>query len=270
MRVHHLDCASLCPVGGERVLGAAYLPCHCLLIEGPNGLVLVDTGLGNHDVAHPIRRLGPGFLALLKPRLDPQQTAAAQLARLGLSVRDVRDIVLTHLDPDHAGGIADFPDARIHLHAPELEAALHPRGLRERARYRAAQWSHQPRWTRHSPGLGPGQGGDRWFGFESVRALDEKGPEILLVPLLGHTRGHAGVAVRTGDTWIFHCGDAYFSHGELEDPPRCPPAITAIERYDDVDHRARVNNQTRLRALKREHGSEIELFCSHDLHELRR
>jgi len=68
--------------------------------------VLVDTGLGLLDVAVPLRRLGPGFLAAMHPRLDANETAARQVERLGFSREDVRDVLLTHLDPDHAG---DFP-----------------------------------------------------------------------------------------------------------------------------------------------------------------
>jgi glyoxylase-like metal-dependent hydrolase (beta-lactamase superfamily II) len=61
MRVHHLNCGSMCPLGqrlinGEgRWLGKAQMCCHCLLIEGRNGLILVDTGLGTADVANPTR-----------------------------------------------------------------------------------------------------------------------------------------------------------------------------------------------------------------------
>ena len=45
------------------------LSCHCLLVETSAGLVLVDTGLGLHDVAHARPRLSPFFLALVRPEL---------------------------------------------------------------------------------------------------------------------------------------------------------------------------------------------------------
>lgn len=34
-------------------------------------------------------------------------------------IEDVRHIVLTHLDLDHAGGLPDFPHAKVHVHATE-------------------------------------------------------------------------------------------------------------------------------------------------------
>ena len=46
-----------------------------------------------------------------------------QIQRLGFDPRDVRDIVLTHLDFDHAGGLCDFPEARVHLLGAELAGA---------------------------------------------------------------------------------------------------------------------------------------------------
>ena len=53
----------------------------------------------------------------------------------------MRHIVATHLDPDHSGGLPDFPEAEVHVLAPELDAALHP-SLDDRPRYRGAHWKH--------------------------------------------------------------------------------------------------------------------------------
>jgi len=32
--------------------------CHCLLLGGQNGLILIDTGIGMQDVLNPIKRVG--------------------------------------------------------------------------------------------------------------------------------------------------------------------------------------------------------------------
>ncbi|WP_363797394.1 hypothetical protein ABU614_19650 [Lysobacter firmicutimachus] len=65
-------------------------------------LILVDTGLGLNDVAHPHPRLSRGLTALLHPRHALAETAHAQIAALGYATADVRDIALPHLDFDHA------------------------------------------------------------------------------------------------------------------------------------------------------------------------
>src|SRR3954466_4163679 len=104
------------------VLTRGELACHCLLVETASSLVLVDTGLGLRDVANPRSRLSGFFLALVKPDFREEMTAVRQVARLGHDPRDVRHIVLSHLDFDHAGGLDDFPHATVHLLARERDA----------------------------------------------------------------------------------------------------------------------------------------------------
>ena len=216
----------MCPRGARLLAGEGglleptRLVCHCLLIEGAEGLVLIDTGFGSGDVARR-RQLGTMFNALVRPELRAEETAAAQLRARGFDPGDVRHIVTTHLDLDHSGGLPDFPDAEVHLLGDELRAALNP-GLRERQRYIAAHWAHGPRWVEHEGG------GEDWFGFAGVRVLPGSGAEILLIPLTGHTLGHTGVAVRNGAGWLLHCGDAYFRQSEVQTPAALPAGTRAV------------------------------------------
>jgi glyoxylase-like metal-dependent hydrolase (beta-lactamase superfamily II) len=273
MRVHHLNCGTLCPVSARLINGAGSwlargrMVCHCLLLETKSGLALVDTGLGTGDIADPRHRLNVPFVTVTGPRLVREETALAQLERLGLPAREVRHIVPTHLDLDHAGGLSDFPDAEVHVDADEHAAAMARRTSNERGRYRPRQWAHHPRWQLHRQG----PGGDRWYGFDAVRALPGSDDEVLLVPLPGHTRGHSAVAVRSDRGWLLHAGDAYFFHGEVHGAkPRCPPGLVLFQRLIAVDHAARLRNRDRLRALVREHGHEVRVFSAHCPVELER
>lgn len=269
MRVHHLNCGTHCPLGGALFDGTAkglcaYIPTHCLLIETPqSGLVLVDTGYGLEDVRRPHARLPWLWPALLNVRLREQDTALRQVEALGFSARDVRHIVLTHLDFDHAGGLEDFPQARVHVLAAERNAAESMRRpFVANQRYRPKQWDGVQDWRAYAGG------GETWFGFEAVRALDGLPPEILMTPLRGHTLGHSGVAVETASGWLLNAGDCYLHRGEMSlAHPFCPPGLALYERIMDTDHGARRHNQERLRALKRDR-SEITIFCSHDGAEL--
>lgn len=270
MRVHHLNCGSLCPHGRRLINGdgglfeRALSICHCLAIESDDGLILVDTGFGLEDASNPAR-LGAAFRAMMAPRPKAETTALRQLEALGFSASDVRHIAVTHLDLDHAGGLPDFPQAEVHVLAPELEAGLHPK-LDERMRYiGGAHWDHGPRWASH-----PADGGDDWLGFESVRILPGLDAEVLLVPLLGHSRGHTGVALKTPDGWLLHCGDAYFHHCQVETPPSCPPVLRVFQNVMASDNGARRSNLERLRELASRHGDEVTLICAHDPHELER
>jgi glyoxylase-like metal-dependent hydrolase (beta-lactamase superfamily II) len=283
MRVHHLNCGTMAPFGGRLISGTshpfttAHLVCHCLLIENGDGLVLVDTGFGLETVAHPRELLGGRFLRLIRPRLDATETAVRQIERLGYAAEDVRHIVLTHLDVDHAGGLADFPNARVHVSAVEMAAAEQPATRLERERYRPALWAHAPHWVTHTAD------GETWFGFESARELPGLPPEIALVPLGGHTRGHVGVAIDMSGSvtepggepapgtrrWLLHAGDAYFFRGQLDATrPHCPPGLRAFQATVQADKRARLHNTARLRELAAR--DEVRVFSAHDPLELAR
>jgi len=112
VKVHHLNCGTLFP------LGCGELVCHVLLVETANGLVLIDSGFGLKDCGDPAGRLGPAR-RFIRPILNDTEAAVNQVERLGFRCDDVRHIVVTHFDPDHIGGISDFPDAQIHVTAAE-------------------------------------------------------------------------------------------------------------------------------------------------------
>lgn len=269
MKIHHLNCGSMCPVGQRLInghggwLAPATMCCHCLLIEGRNGLILVDTGLGTGDVQRP-QRLGGMFNALTRPRLRLEETALHQVRALGFDARDVRHIVPTHLDLDHAGGLGDFPQAQVHIFRKEYDAAMRRPTLSERGRYVSEQWAHGPQWVVRD------LSGERWMGFDAIRSLPDTDEEVLLVPLMGHTRGHCGIAVRTDAGWLLHCGDAYFFHGEMDTDPHCTWGLKVFQNIVQMDGAQRLANQARLRELKRDKGHEVTLFCAHDPVELER
>lgn len=247
------------------LLERGQLACHCMLVETSGGLVLIDTGLGLQDVRKPRARLSGFFLALVSPGFRESLTAVRQVEALGHSARDVRHIVLTHLDFDHAGGLDDFPEATVHMLSRERDHALAQTSWLDRQRFRPQQWASRQRWRTYD-----GTAGSPWMGFDAVRDLEGLPPEILLVPLPGHTHGHAGVAVDTGAGWRFLAGDAYFHENEMDTEPRCPPGLRAYQWMMELDRPARLQNQSRLRALRHAHGSGLTLFSSHDAAEFER
>jgi glyoxylase-like metal-dependent hydrolase (beta-lactamase superfamily II) len=262
MKIHHLNCGSV------RTIEATYdgpppahAVNHCLLVEtDADGLVLVETGLGLGDVRDPDATLGADWVTMAEPVLDEEETAVRQIARLGHSPGDVRHVIVTHLDVDHCGGLPDFPDAKVHVLAAELEAAV---AEAPSFRYRPAHWAHGPRWATYAPE------GDDWFGFTSVQP-EGLPPEIRLVPLGGHTAGHTGVAVHGGDRWLLHCGDAYYYHRELSADPHRHPVLDLVQTTSEVHHDLRLGTQARLRELVRDRGDQVSVFSAHDPWELDR
>lgn len=256
LRVHHLNCAHVTTMK----LGGRVLACHVLVIETPdNGLILVDSGLGTADYEVISSRLGWSFAHLYaRPAVDPSLAAIHQIRAMGLDPRDVRHIVQTHLDLDHVGGLSDFPWAQVHVHATELAAAMARKGIKARGRYRPRMWEHGPRWQTYSTG------GEDWFGFEAVRGLRGLPPEILFVPLPGHTMGHCGVAIDTDQGWLLDAGDAYFDPREVHQPTReCAAGVGLFQKIVTTDKALRVRNQDRLRAFIATHPA-VTVFAAHD------
>jgi glyoxylase-like metal-dependent hydrolase (beta-lactamase superfamily II) len=245
VRATELNCGTLRPPGAAMV-------CRVLLLESVDGIALVDTGFGTGDVADPAR-LGP-VRHLLRPALRREETAVAQLAARGIPASAVTDVVLTHGDLDHAGGITDFPGARVHLTAAELPAVRRRRGLLEAQRYRPAQWSPPPRLIGHPPGDGA------WHGLPGAIDLSRWVPGVVMVPLPGHTAGHAGIAVRTDGGWLLHAGDALRSGTSLLTGTR--PDVRLRQRLLAADPAALRATQGALARLLREHP-EVRVVASH-------
>lgn len=241
----------------------AEVPCICLLIEAGKRLMLVDAGLGVPDSLEP-GRLGPGNI-LLNAVPDRKETAVRKVEGMGYRKDDVTDIICTHLDRDHAGGLSDFPNARVHVLAAELEAASCPGSFAERERYRKMQFAHGPVWVTYD-GTSP----DKWFGLECIRGLDGLPDEIALVPLPGHTKGHCGVAVNTGSGWLLHCGDAYYVKSELDNGTRVPAGVRLFRRVAHMNPAKAMMQLERLAGLVKTHRGEITVVASHDPDEYER
>ncbi|OBS00868.1 hypothetical protein A9W98_22900 [Mycobacterium gordonae] len=251
MKVHHLNCGTMHTPGARMV-------CHVLLLETENALVLVDTGFGSQDCRDP-GRVGP-FRHVIRPVFEQSETALHQISQLGFRSSDVRHIVLTHFDFDHIGGLADFPDAQVHVTAAEARGAVHAPSLRERLRYRSVQWAHGPKLVEHDTA------GEPWRGF-SAKPLDAIGEGVVLVPMPGHTRGHAAVAVQAskhaGEQWVLHCGDAFYHSGTLY-RSRVPLMLRAYEEMFAFNRQQLLDNQARLAELYERREPGLTIVCAHD------
>jgi glyoxylase-like metal-dependent hydrolase (beta-lactamase superfamily II) len=73
--------------------------------------------------------------------------------------------------------------------------------------------------------------------------------------------GHCGIAIRTGDRWLLHAGDAYFHHEEIEGGDGSL-MLQLFQRLNAMDWPARQENLQRLIALRR--AGSVEIFSAHD------
>lgn len=138
-------------------------PVLAFAIRHPDGIVLVDTGVGegNEWIETNYRPRARGLReALVGAKLDP---------------KDVRAIVNSHLHWDHCGQNRTFPGVPTYVQQTELDLAL-------REGHTVVEWVDFPD-ARYEP-----VEGDR----EIVAGIS-----VLATP--GHTPGHQSVTVRTGD-----------------------------------------------------------------------
>lgn len=246
--IHHLNCGTLL------VPSYPTVTCHCLLLEEDGKLALIDTGIGLLDVLTPEERLGRPLIDLAGFQFHESDTAVRRIEALGFKAAAVEHIVLSHGDPDHAGGLADFPQAQVHIASEELASIE-----RGHLRYIPKQFAHQPVWKTCS------RSSRQWFGLEARPVETSFSSEVLLIPLPGHTLGHCGVAVQQRDRWLLHVGDAYYLRAELTTDNHPVSAVATARADDDAQRRLSLNQ---LRRLAADHAREVDMVGYHDLEEL--
>lgn len=246
MKIHHLNCVDIVSPINDNVCG------HCLLLQEDDKLVLIDTGIGLLDVLNPAERIGQELIDMVGFRFNESQTAIRQIENRGLNPEKVTDCIISHLDNDHIGGLADFPQATVHVAAEELENFNSGN-----KRYLKSPLSHNPLIKTYS------KTNQNWFGFESRKIDIDIKTDIFLIPLFGHTSGHCGVALKTEKSWLLYIGDAYYMRIELTDSSH-PVNTLAKMRADNDD--LRIATMGKISRLINEHP-EFEIFGYHDIEE---
>lgn len=183
------------------------LPIHAWLIEHPEGLILVDTG-------ETARINEPGYISPWLPYIKrnvrewvtPEQEIGPQLAQGGYRPNDVRWVIMTHLHPDHSGGLTYFPQAEILVAHAEHHVAQGRRG-----QIRGYLPQHWPAWF--APQLVDYPDGPLG-AFASSRRVTQAG-DVWIVPTPGHTPGHQAVIVQDADRHYFFTGDLAYSEAAL-------------------------------------------------------
>ncbi len=156
---------------------------NCFIIQSAGRVALVDTGCGSKMAATGGRLM-------------------AHLAAAGIAPTEVDTILLTHMHPDHSNGLTDdagqaiFPNAELVTHEAEprhwLDDAMMARAD-ENGRLRNFQHAREqiaPYARRHRTFTG-----------------GEVFPGVTAMPFPGHTPGHSGYMVASGNQTLLIWGD---------------------------------------------------------------
>src|SRR5437879_13595606 len=159
------------------------LALRCLLIEHDDGLVLVDTGLGNKEDAK-----FKDIYGVVNEGTDGRTCLEDALAELGHTPGDVRWVINTHLHFDHAGGNTfrdeagavrpSFPAATYVVQKRELEFARH---TNERTAASYLRHNFDP------------------ITFRLIDRETEGLPGIRCLPTPGHVPYHQSILVESGE-----------------------------------------------------------------------
>jgi glyoxylase-like metal-dependent hydrolase (beta-lactamase superfamily II) len=221
-----------------------WLPIYAWVIEHDEGLIVVDTGEtarvhqpGYHPSWHPFYRRAAHF------SVHPDEEIGLQLRALGVSARDVRQVVLTHLHTDHAGGLTHLMGSKFWVSEREWRIASGFGGrLQGYLPHRWPRW-WQPELIRFV---------DRPIGaFPQSMAITKRG-DVQIVSTPGHTLGHVSVIVN-GDPVVFLAGDTSYTEGLL-----------IARKLDGVSPNMQVAQQTMDRILSLACERPLVYLPSHD------
>ena len=152
---------------GERLMLCAYV------IRHPRGILLWDTGIGEHEEVE----------RLFRPVRWPLE---AQLAELGIRLDDVRVVGNCHLHFDHAGGNARFPGVPILAQRVEHESAASVEDYT-------------------IPGIADFPGA----AYELLSGDAVVWDGVTVMPTPGHTAGHPSLVVETRQGRVVLAGQSF-------------------------------------------------------------
>ena len=211
-----------------------YVPLSCLVARVPgSGLVLMDTGFGTDA-------------SVGEQRMQTVGRLAASLAGAGIAPEDIDVVLISHMHPDHIGGMYKADDSKVYPNATYYVGAEE-----------LAFWSKDPLDLSQAASpphikTGMAQAVRRMLGagddtLRTFKAGEEVLPGVGTILLAGHAPGQVGFILSSGGERLMFTGDA-FSNPVM--------SIETPETYNpmDMDPDRAVQTRRELIALLSEPG----------------
>jgi glyoxylase-like metal-dependent hydrolase (beta-lactamase superfamily II) len=178
------------------------LPIYAWAIEHPEGVVVIDTGETARTAERGYFPRWHPYYRNLKTDVKPEQEIGPQLEEIGIKTNEVRQVILTHMHTDHAGGLYHFPKSEIVIMKKAYDLARGFRGmLRGFIPHRLPSWLSPKLIDLSNEGYGP---------FPKSLKMTKAG-DIILVLTSGHTEAHISVILETPDVKYFFAGDTSYN-----------------------------------------------------------
>lgn len=208
-----------------------WMPVSAYYIEHPKGKILVDTGWhrrmspdGKLDRKAQIKDLGHVLYRLNQGVLPAGMAVDEQLAAMGVSVKDLDYVVITHLDCDHVCGVEQVRNAKVILVSKEEYISDRRFSLVNMVRF-------QKRWWRNIDfTFFPWSGNEGPFK-KSYDLLGDGSVQLINIP--GHTAGLYAVKV-TGEDGRYVLIDSDGAYGSKSWKEMILPGIAENRRQQEL------------------------------------
>jgi glyoxylase-like metal-dependent hydrolase (beta-lactamase superfamily II) len=252
-------------VKGLFVQGAGWrnirFPILSALIERDNDLVLFDTGIGTRIEEEMLPPIYWGNLifhrCVMRTQFNPRQDALVhQLQRFGFKISDVKNVIISHLHWDHAGGMRDFPNARYIINRKEWDFAA---GLTGALLFKNAFIKEQFCGADLDIELVETDPCKPFKNFPASYDLFDDG-SMVMVDLPGHSPGLMGlyVTMPSGRRFLFSADAFYFPEGLEQKIPKSALMQSLVSEGLEAD--ASIDQVYELMNSE----PELEIVGSHD------
>ena len=234
------------------------LPVFVYVFEHPTqGVVLIDAGFPRRTSVDFASYPGRSQAKTLGLSMDPGGAAVDRLSDAGLEAAAVSHVVLTHMHPDHVGGIEDFPGATLVVTSDEWAAREKGGALGKPDTSPFVDHAKIDQVALDQGAFGPFAAHRDLFGDGSLLILDTP----------GHTAGHVSVLLNLRGTTFLFTGDAAWTDPHWTPSPQLKsPLVRGLLEHD---WKANWDTQWRIRAFA-DANRDVIVVAGHEVANLTR